>query len=250
VKIITKRNNVTDILIYPVTVQGPGAAAEISSAIDDINTDFPETDIIITGRGGGSAEELWAFNEELVARSIYASKIPVISAVGHETDFTIADFTADARGETPTAAAIMAAPDTSEIRETLDYLMETLKESLMESLKYKEERLKTLDLQVFRRSINERAEFFKYRADSLIRSNSRAFSSMIGMMEERKENFMRMLEDLNPKNIMRKGYSVITDENGSIINSTGNLAKDQQVTLIMADGEADSLISEVRRNKK
>lgn len=250
VKIITKRNNVTDILIYPVTVQGPGAAAEISSAIDDINTDFPETDIIITGRGGGSAEELWAFNEELVARSIYASKIPVISAVGHETDFTIADFTADARGETPTAAAIMAAPDTSEIRETLDYLMETLKESLTESLKYREERLKTLDLQVFRRSINERAEFFKYRADSLIRSNSRAFSSMIGMMEERKENFMRMLEDLNPKNIMRKGYSVITDENGGIINSTGNLAKDQQVTLIMADGEADSLISKVRRNKK
>ncbi|HUM56424.1 MAG TPA: exodeoxyribonuclease VII large subunit, partial [Bacillota bacterium] len=132
----------------------------------------------------------------------------------------------------------------------LDYLMETLKESLMESLKYKEERLKTLDLQVFRRSINERAEFFKYRADSLIRSNSRAFSSMIGMMEERKENFMRMLEDLNPKNIMRKGYSVVTDENGIIINSTVDLAKDQQVTLIMSDGEADSLISEVRRNKK
>jgi len=174
----------------------------------------------------------------------------VISAVGHETDFTISDFTADARGETPTAAALMAVPDTCEIRENLDYLIETLKESLADSLEYREERLRALDLQTFRRSINERTEFFKYRADSLLDSNSRALSSMMGMIEERKENFMRILEDLNPKSIMKKGYSMVTDENGSMIKSAGNLVKNQQVTLIMSDGEADSLISEVRRNKK
>ena len=104
-KIIKSRNNYVDVLIYPVLVQGPSAAGEIAHAIADINEKWPDIDTIITGRGGGAMEELWAFNEEIVARSIYASKIPVISAVGHETDFTIADFVADRRAETPTAAA-------------------------------------------------------------------------------------------------------------------------------------------------
>ena len=111
IKIIRSRNNIVDVLVYPCLVQGPGAAAEIADAIEAVNRLFPETDTIIVGRGGGSLEELWAFNEEIVARSIFASRIPVISAVGHETDFTIADFVADKRAETPTAAAQMAAPD-------------------------------------------------------------------------------------------------------------------------------------------
>ena len=113
-KIIKNRNNYVDVLIYPVLVQGPAAAGEIAAAINHINEKWPDTDTIITGRGGGSMEELWAFNEEIVARAIYASAIPVISAVGHETDFTIADFVADRRAETPTAAAHMAVPDINE----------------------------------------------------------------------------------------------------------------------------------------
>ena len=102
VKIITGRNDCVDIVIYPVLVQGPYAAEEIAHAIKDINENHSDVDIIITGRGGGSMEELWAFNEECVARHIYGSDIPVISAVGHETDFTISDFAADRRAH-PTA---------------------------------------------------------------------------------------------------------------------------------------------------
>ena len=131
VKIITGRNDCVDIVIYPVLVQGPYAAEEIAHAIKDINENHSDVDIIITGRGGGSMEELWAFNEECVARSIYGSDIPVISAVGHETDFTISDFAADRRAETPTAAAQMAVPDTKELRDRIEALCTEMKLSLI-----------------------------------------------------------------------------------------------------------------------
>jgi len=118
-KIITSRNSVVDILIFPTLVQGPDAARMIASRIRRVNADFPGTDVMIVGRGGGSSEDLAAWSEEAVADAIFESRIPVISAVGHETDFTIADFVADRRAETPSAAAALAAPDTAELAEDL-----------------------------------------------------------------------------------------------------------------------------------
>lgn len=129
-KIIKSRNNIVDVLIYPVLVQGPNAAGEIAKAIYDINENLKDIDVMIVGRGGGSMEDLWAFNEEVVARAIFDSDIPVISAVGHEIDFTIADFVADKRSETPTAAAVMAVPDIEKLK--LDLL--SLKEKSYEIL--------------------------------------------------------------------------------------------------------------------
>ena len=126
IKIIRSRNRYVDILVCPVLVQGPSAASDISSMITELNEKCPDTDVIITGRGGGSMEELWAFNEESVARAIAASDIPVISAVGHETDFTIADFAADVRAETPTAAAVLAVPDINELVMYTEELMQSI----------------------------------------------------------------------------------------------------------------------------
>ena len=119
-RIITERNSVADILIFPTLVQGDEAADMISARIRQVNRDFPGVDVMIVGRGGGSSEDLWAFNEEAVADAIFCSAIPVISAVGHEVDFTIADFVADVRAATPSAAAALAAPDTGELREDLE----------------------------------------------------------------------------------------------------------------------------------
>ena len=127
--------------MYPCLVQGPGAAAEISKAIDEVNRLFPEVDTMIVGRGGGSMEELWAFNEEIVARSIFASKIPIISAVGHETDFTISDFVADKRAETPTAAAQMAVPDIGALKEYVRNEKENLIHIMERLIKYMELRV-------------------------------------------------------------------------------------------------------------
>lgn len=123
-KIIKSRNNIVDVLIYPVLVQGPSAAGEIAAAIEDLNNSFEDIDLMIVGRGGGSMEDLWAFNEEIVARSIFNSEIPVISAVGHEIDVTISDFVADRRAETPTAAAHMAVPDIEELKLYIKNLQE------------------------------------------------------------------------------------------------------------------------------
>jgi len=118
--IIQSRNNLCDILIVPCLVQGENAPADIKRAIEIVNSRFLETDVIILGRGGGSIEDLWAFNEEIVARAIFASEIPIISAVGHETDFTISDMVADKRAETPTAAAAMAVPDIRELKAAVE----------------------------------------------------------------------------------------------------------------------------------
>ncbi len=133
-KIIRSKNDYTDIFIYPVSVQGDSAGKEIANAIKDINDNFTDNEIIIVGRGGGSREDLWAFNEECVARAIFDSDIPIISAVGHETDFTIADFVADMRAETPTAAAQMAVFDTDELRENLKLDKKFIYESLLSIL--------------------------------------------------------------------------------------------------------------------
>lgn len=137
---LQRRNPSVPILIYPVTVQGTSAAPSIVQAIEAMNR-LQEVDVLIVGRGGGSIEELWAFNDENVARSIHASDIPIISAVGHETDYTIADFTADIRAATPTAAAELAVPHHLELKQQLSYFKQRLQQSLTSLLLVKQEQL-------------------------------------------------------------------------------------------------------------
>ncbi|NLU37247.1 MAG: exodeoxyribonuclease VII large subunit, partial [Clostridiales bacterium] len=133
IRVIHNRNSHVDILIVPVAVQGEGAARQIARAIDYVNT-RADIDLIITGRGGGSIEELWAFNEEIVARAIYNSSIPAITAIGHETDFTIADFVADVRAATPSNAAELAVPEASYMQSFIDSLKNYLLNAIMENI--------------------------------------------------------------------------------------------------------------------
>lgn len=144
--IIQNRNNICDILLCPCLVQGDYAPADIRRAIEKVNNLFPETDVIILGRGGGSIEDLWAFNEEIVARAIFASKIPIISAVGHETDFTISDMVADKRAETPTAAAVMAVPDVAELKASVARYKSILDNSMNSIIANHSLRMKSYDI--------------------------------------------------------------------------------------------------------
>jgi len=247
IKIITSRNDFTDILIYPVLVQGPGAAPEIAAALDDINKKFPETDTVILGRGGGSAEELWAFNEEIVARSIFDSAIPVISAVGHETDFTIADFAADARAETPSAAAVMAVPDTSELKTYVKSVAEGMNDILLSHIRRGEEALGYLDPSAFCRTVTGKTDIMSMMAENLKKDIDTLIASKMLAMRERIKVCRNTLENLSPQNIMKKGYCVLKDENGRPVADTCALSQDQTVTIVMAGGEADSKIIEIRR---
>ena len=247
IKIITGRNEVVDILIIPVLVQGPGAAASISEGIRIVNTKYPEVDTIIVGRGGGSLEELWAFNEEVVARAIYASTIPIISAVGHETDVTISDFVADVRAETPTAAAVLAVPDTKELRSYLDFLDSKLQENLKYWVDKKYERLSRLDLSSFRKGILDRIELLSLR-------NLKHKEQMYQQIEKHVERLSTqitqsrlVLEHLNPKSIMGLGYAALTTADGILVTSTESLQVDNPISVILRDGKLETRITKIER---
>ena len=247
IKTITNKNDYVNILICPVLVQGPAAARDISAAIDMINAEYSDIDVIITGRGGGSMEELWAFNEEILARSIFASKIPVISAVGHETDFTIADFTADFRAATPTAAAEMAVPDTRELKRYLQDLQQSLADSLNRNLDLQQTRLRALDPNAFAKGIADKIAYEQLNADRILEGMEESLQHRITSLRERVEHLGALISASDPKAILARGYSVVTDENGSIISSADELSIGQNVTIETGRGSADARITQVEQ---
>ncbi len=221
IKIVRQRNELVDIYVFPVKVQGEGAAENIASMLDLINERRRDLDVLILGRGGGSREDLWAFNEEVMARAIFRSEIPVISAVGHETDFSISDFVADKRAETPTAAAEMAVPDIGEILKHIADLKEGLNKGLSSKLRYDELRAET-GLRALR-------------------------DSMLKYMEDRMSLIDRMkivLEENDPHRIMEKGYSVIQNDEGKAVASKDDL-RDGEYDIIFKDGKTRVRISHV-----
>ena len=237
-KIIKNKNNYTDVLIYPTLVQGEAAAAQIAGGISDINKFHPDTDCMIIGRGGGSIEELWAFNEEIVARAIFASEIPVISAVGHETDFTISDFVADKRAETPSAAANMAVPDADELRFYIDDIGESLKQDLdlkVERLERKlwENRLDSLKNQLIN-TIGQDSSNIKY----ILSGMSADIREMMIKKEHSFEKYLEVLEALDPKQIMSRGYAALSGKDGRLIDSVKKLNRGDKVKAMLIDGSA------------
>jgi len=243
-KIIKQKNDYVDILIYPVLVQGPEAAGQIAAALDDLNENHRDVDVIITGRGGGSMEELWAFNEEIVARSIYNSEIPVISAVGHETDFTIADFVADLRAETPTAAAERAVPDTFALRDYLDELKIELKRNLRMLTEDRRKHLELLNPEMFGRDLQSRIAIEQMKTENIMQLMKDELNAKITSARHKLEVIGQLLEAANPKAILQKGYSVVTDENGNIIKDASVLKKEQMIKIETAHGYAKARVAD------
>lgn len=250
IRTIKNKNKVVDILVYPVLVQGPTASGEISSAIDDINVNHKDVDVIITGRGGGSMEELWAFNEEAVARSIYESEIPVISAVGHETDFTISDFIADRRAATPTAAAEMAVPDTGELEAELDRISLEMTSDLGLAIARRKERLEALNPTAFARNLKSRILYEQVNADRLIEAMGDAMNNRLVSARNRVEMLREFIESSNPKAILARGYSVVTDNSGKIIRSTDELSEGLGVNIETGNGTAEAVITGIKKGEE
>jgi exodeoxyribonuclease VII large subunit len=196
-----------EMILAPVRVQGEGAAEEIARAIEDMNR-FGEIDVLIVGRGGGSPEDLWAFNEEVVARSIFSSRIPVISAVGHEIDFTISDLVADVRASTPSAAAKMAVEDKFEVLEHISDLESRLKKDILaviSNLKMKLDRLrKSYGLMRPVDILQQRAR----RVDELSHSLQLMARHFLDEKKKRAQNLAHRLTALSPREVLRRGYCV------------------------------------------
>lgn len=247
IKIIRSRNRYVDILVCPVLVQGPSAASDISSMITELNEKCPDTDVIITGRGGGSMEELWAFNEESVARAIAASDIPVISAVGHETDFTIADFAADVRAETPTAAAVLAVPDINELVMYTDELMQSIDAYMDSILERNYLRLQGSGIVQMSHLLYSMISGREMEIKALFNVLEFETDSRLERLESRIESLRDTIENLNPSRILEKGYSIIKDGNDLCITEIGDLCSGNEIKIVMRGGDAGALITEVRK---
>jgi exodeoxyribonuclease VII large subunit len=193
--VLRRRHAAVDVLLMPVKVQGEGAATEIAAAIRDFNL-YRDVDVIITGRGGGSIEDLWAFNEEIVARAIYSSRIPVISAVGHEVDFTIADFVADLRAPTPSAAAEMVIRSRYELDEQIGNLRRRLVAALERELSERRERLEGMV-----RALKDPSLFvgqLMQRVDDLSDRLERSFRGRLLLLRERLTGYAHRVTSCNP----------------------------------------------------
>lgn len=247
-KIVKSKNNYVDILIYPVLVQGPAAAGQIAAAVSNINEKWPEIDTILVGRGGGAMEELWAFNEEVVARSIFASRIPVISAVGHETDVTIADFVADRRAETPTAAAHMAVPDIRELKAYVNDRREALYASFHSCIRCREMQLASLEMNVFKRDLESRIVMEQMLIDTIRKENIQSVTGLIDRYEKEINLHKVSLLSLDPKAVMSRGYGAVIDCRGKFIASVDNIKPEDSLSVVLKDGQAGCIVREVRRD--
>ena len=226
-KIITSKNDYADIIIFPTLVQGIGSPASIIKSIETANNyskSVKRIDVLIIGRGGGSAEDLAAFNDEGVARAIFASKIPTISAVGHESDVSISDWVADARAETPTAAADMAAINTFELREQIARNEQELKKSIAYKIKMERNNI-------------------KIQREHLIH----AMSGKIREMKLNIDKAVITLKENNPTNVLSKGYALVT-KNDKVVSGMSNIALDEIYTITMADGSFEAKTTSKTQN--
>lgn len=239
INVITRRYPYAEIILYPSLVQGAGAAENICRGLEYFNSTHM-ADVIIAGRGGGSIEDLWAFNEEIVARAIYASEIPVISAVGHETDFTIADFVADLRAPTPSAAAEIAVPSRTELvgRIAVD------KSRIVNAFKKRiEAERKTLE-GLKPKNPRERIEDSLLQLDNLEIQAEKSFRIRLISARERLSAVVAKLDALSPLKVLARGYAIAMDEEGNVIKSAKKLKTGTEFDLKMTDGTAHCVVKQ------
>ena len=238
--IISRRFPAVEVILCPVSVQGTGAAKEIAEAIDDLNR-YSKIDVMIVGRGGGSVEDLWAFNEEVVARAIYASTIPVISAVGHEIDFTIADFVADLRAPTPSAAAEMVVPDLAEYVESVRNYCYTSEQFVSERLTAERQKLSTLLRSYSFHRPHDMVRQFSQHLDELHRSLERIVAHTVVLTRQHIEALRQRVISVHPDNVLRRGYAMVS-KNGTIINRAAELSAEDLIRLKFHDGNVDAKV--------
>ena len=244
INVLGRRFPYAEIVFCPVLVQGEGAHLQLTDAVNLFNSERA-ADVIIIGRGGGSIEDLWEFNDEGLARAVYNSEIPVISAVGHETDFTICDFVADMRAPTPSAAAELAVPDANELQYALSALKNRMFLNVSSGIADRRSRLEYLTSKGVLKSPDEMLSNRSQRLDT-------AFSKMLSSYENRiggkKVEFISAataLSKLDPMSVLMRGFAFVSDENGKNVYSSQALAKGDKINVRFHDGSAVCEVKEI-----
>ena len=245
IKTIKKRDNTINIYAYPAKVQGVGAEAEIIKGIKTLNK-IDEIDLIIAGRGGGSIEDLWAFNDKNVALAFFNSKKPIISAVGHEIDNLLSDLTADTRAATPTQAVELSVPERVKILETLDdrkkYLNSVIKNQIEALKKELENRENSYYIKNFYRELENKNQELVDREERV----KRAFQSKLNEIKNSLDRRVHKVITLNPLETLKRGYSVVT-KNNEIIKSVKNIKMDDEIVIKVTDGIIKGKVKEINQ---
>ena len=234
-RILRKRYPLTNVRLLPVRVQGAEAPAEIAGAIWYANQ-HKLADLLIVGRGGGSIEDLWAFNDEMVARAIYESRIPVISAVGHEPDVTISDFVADLRAATPSNAAELAVPDQDALRQTLDEMQNAMAVAMQTKIDRAGERLRNLSN---RPVLKSPMASFESRRKALELLEKRLISAQSGNVAKNRQRFVAQvskLDAMSPLKVLTRGYAMAAKEDGTIVRSVQDVKPGDPIAVRVSDG--------------
>ncbi len=242
-RILRKRYPLTRVLLLPVRVQGVEAPGEIASAIAYANH-FRLCDLLIVGRGGGSIEDLWAFNDELVARAIYASDIPIISAVGHEPDVTISDYVADLRAATPSNGAELAVPDQYALHQTLDSMSTAMATAMARQLKAARQHLSVL---AGSSALQSPEGYLLQRRKTLELLSNRLISSHSQQLARKQQRYIAMtakLDAMSPLKVLTRGYAMTQKEDGSLVRSIAHVEISDTVTVALADGQFTAQVTD------
>lgn len=237
INVITRRCPMTEIIIYPAQVQGSGASKSIVKAIEYFNA-LDCVDTLIVGRGGGSIEDLWAFNEEETARAIFNSHIPIISAVGHETDFTIADFVADMRAPTPSAAAEIAVPSMIELANRILTNKERISQSMIKRIENNKLILKRFKMKTPKDKIND----YRLKIDSSVKTLESCVKLKSETLKRQLAQNAAKLDALSPLQTLSRGYAIPTTSEGAVIRSVLDMEDGMEFTLRMKDGKKECIV--------
>ena len=242
VNTVRKRNPHHDILLYPASVQGAECPPEVISGIKYFNTE-KNVDVIIIARGGGSYEELFCFNDEGIARAVYASEIPVISAIGHEPDYTIIDYVADVRAATPTAAGEMVIASYDDQKKEIDNLALNLDISINQFI---DSRRKALEVYKNHKALHSPA-YYAMEQQAVVRELRTRLESLTGRVVEQKNSEINevkvRLDALNPGNVLKRGYSYVCDKDGKAVESVKSVSMGDNVSIVLSDG---TLLGEIK----
>ncbi len=246
-RILRKRYPLTRVRLLPVRVQGVEAPGEIAAAIGYANY-YRLADLLIVGRGGGSMEDLWAFNDEQVAHAIYNSRIPVISAVGHEPDVTISDFVADLRAATPSNAAELAVPDQDALRQQLDSMSAAMATALSRQLKAARRHYQMLAASP---SLQDPTNYLLQRKKNLELLKGRMLNAQSASIHRKKQHYIAMtakLDAMSPLKVLTRGYAMTQDERGAVVRSVQQITPGQSVTVSLSDGRFTAAVTDVKEN--
>lgn len=247
IHILGRRFPSAEIVLYPALVQGEAAPASIIRGIQYFNGK-KDVDVLIVGRGGGSIEDLWAFNNENLVRTVAASEIPVISAVGHETDFTLCDFAADMRAPTPSAAAEIAVPDTAELLHRTERMGERLRLAVTRNIQTNKEYLKRLSSA---RSMTSPMNIIDDKRMALAMAEQKLLGKTDALLSKKRALFIRdtaKLDTLNPLAVIARGYSAVFDENGTLVKSVEQTKEGEALSFMLTDGKIHAEVIKIEPN--